>query len=147
MLQEQGTGTWDLRTLMPGPSLGFKFYMLFLLVTWVTASVKIYRVWRAAPPFRLSRQSDSPSYLRQLQISSCSLQHWIGFTFLLWGTFASISLSGTSFRILNDRVITKAAILFGVIDCTMALNMALFTVIFLYVIRWYLAKRIERLQR
>ena len=70
MLQE--STTWNLRHMIREPSTSFKTYVLFLLVVCVVTSIKLIRVWRAAPPFRLSRQASNPSYPQLLQASSAS---------------------------------------------------------------------------
>jgi hypothetical protein len=140
-------GTWDLRDMTREPSIGFRLYVLFVLVAWVAAIIKLVRIWRPAPPFRLSRQLDSPQYLRTLQTTSIGLQQWIGFTFLLWGLLACVSASSTCFRLYSEKVNTAIEILSATTNCVAALNMALFTVAFFYLMRSHVVKRIESLRR
>ena len=54
MLQEPAT--WDLRHITRESSTSTKIHMLILLVVCVVTAVKLIRVWRTAPPFRLSRR-------------------------------------------------------------------------------------------
>lgn len=143
MLEE----TWDLRNMTREPSIGFRLYMLVALVACVAGIIQLSRIWRAAPPFRLSRQFDSPLYLRTLQTTSSSFQQWMGFTFLLWGLLASVSASSTCFRLYGEKVNTTIEILSATTDCVVALNLALFTVTFLYLMRWQVVTRIESLRK
>ena len=128
------------------PSSSFKTYMLFLLVVCVVTSIKLIRGWRAAPPFRLSRQANNPSYLQLLQASCASLKQWISFTFLGWGIFASLSLYDVGDRLLDDKRIGSFVILFVIEDFSSALSMALLVVLFLFLARWHMLRRIEHLR-
>ena len=143
MLQEPGT--WDLRSMWGGPSIGFKLYIWFVLVSWIVAIIKLMRIWGAAPPFKLSRQIDSLVYARTLQTTSRSLRQWIGLTFLLWGACASFRASSTCLRLYSDKVHASIEILSAITECVTALNLALFSVTLLYLIRWHVDNRIEKL--
>jgi hypothetical protein len=144
MLQE--SATWDLRRMTREPSTGMMIYVLFLFLVCIVTSVKLVRVWRAAPPFRLSRQASSPAYLALLETSSSSLKQWIGSTFLGWGIVASISLTDVCSRLLDDKRIGSSVILFVIQDFSTALTMALLVVLFLFLVRWHMLKRIEHLR-
>ena len=144
MLQE--SATWDLRRMTREPSTGMMIYVLFLFLVCIVTSVKLVRVWRAAPPFRLSRQASSPAYLELLETSSSSLKQWIGSTFLGWGIVASISLTEVCSRLLDDKRIGSSVILFVIQDFSTALTMALLVVLFLFLVRWHMLKRIEHLR-
>lgn len=138
--------TWDLRSLTRRPSTSMQIYILFLFLVCIVTSVKLVRVWRAAPPFRLSRQAGSPTYLELLETSSSSLKQWIGSTFLGWGIFASISLTDVCSRLLDYKTIGSSLIPFTIQDFSTALTMALLAVLFLFVVRWHMLKRIEHLR-
>ena len=144
MLQE--SATWDLRRMTREPSTGMMIYVLFLFLVCIVTSVKLVRVWRAAPPFRLSRQASSPAYLALLETSSSSLKQWIGSTFLGWGIVASISLTDVCSRLLDDKRIGSSVILFVIQDFSTVLTMALLVVLFLFLVRWHMLKRIEHLR-
>ena len=144
MVQE--SATWDLRHMTRTPSTSMKIYMLFLFLACIVTSVKLVRIWRAAPPFRLSRQASSPAYLELLETSSSSLKQWIGSTFLGWGIFASITLTDVCSRLLDDKRIGSALILFIIQDFSTTLTMALLVVLFLFLVRWHMLKRIEHLR-
>lgn len=129
-----------------GPSTSMKVYIVFLFVVCIVAMVKLIRVWRAAPPFRLSRQSGSPGYLRLLETSSISLKHWMVSTFLSWGILTSIGVYDVRDRFLDDKRIGSMVILFVIEDFSKALTMALLVVLILFLVRWHVVRRIDSLR-
>lgn len=145
MLQE--SGTWDLRYVDREPSNILKIYILFLLVVCIVTSVRLIRVWRAAPPFGLSRQAGNPAYLRLLHASSTSLRQWIGATFLGWGIFASVSLHDFCNGLLAEKSTGHGVISFAIQEFSTTLTIALLVVLFLFLARWHMLERIERLHR
>jgi hypothetical protein len=145
MIQE--STTWDLRSMTRTPSTIMEIYTLFLFLTCIVTSVKLVRIWRAAPPFTLPRQASSPAYLELLESSSSSLKQWIGSTFLAWGIFASICLTDVCNRLLANKTIGNVVILFVIQDFSTTLTMALLVVFFLFLVRWHMLKRIEHIRR
>jgi len=127
------------------PSTATKIYILFLFLVFIVTSVKLVRVWWAAPPLRLSRQASSPTYLQLLETSSRRLTQWMVSTFLAWGLFASISLTHVCSQFLKDKRIGQFVILFVIQDFSTSLTMALLTVLFSFLVRWHMLKRIEYL--
>jgi hypothetical protein len=144
MLQE--TVTFDLRHMSREPSTSTELYILFLLAVSIVGSVKLIRVWRAAPPFKLSRQANSPTYLQLLATARTSLKHWIALTFLGWGLFASVNLSDVCNRLFDENTIRRFVILFVIQDFSTTLTMALLVMTFLFLVRWHIVKRIEHLR-
>jgi hypothetical protein len=144
MLQE--SSTWDLRYISREPSNSMKYYVVFLFAVCILAGVKLVRVWRAAPPFRLSRNAGSAAFLHSLETSSTSLRQWMGLTLLAWGIFASVSLYDGCNRILDPKSTGSFLILFVIQDFSTTLTMALLVALFLYLVRWHMLKRIERLR-
>ncbi|HLM80881.1 MAG TPA: hypothetical protein VK302_09625 [Terriglobales bacterium] len=144
MLQE--SVGWDTQNLIREPSTSFKIYMLFLIVVCVVTIVKLMRVWRAAPPFRLSSQAKNPDYLKLLRISSRSLSHWIGFTFLGWAILSSTTLYNVCSEMRREDVTGLGGILFVIQDFSMALSMALWVVLFVFLVQWHVSSRIGRLR-
>jgi hypothetical protein len=61
MLQESAARSWDIRTIWYSPSTKVKLYVLFLLAVCIVTSIKLARLWIAAPPFRLSLQAHNPA--------------------------------------------------------------------------------------
>ena len=137
--------TFDYQHLIREPSTSFKLYVLFLLVACVMTGSKLIRVWVAAPPFRLSRRANSPEYLGLLRRSSRSLKQWIGFVFLSYGILFSTSLYDVCNRLLGDNRWGSAVILLVIEDYAAGLSMALCVVVFVFLARWHMLKRVERL--
>jgi hypothetical protein len=142
----QETITWDLRNMHAAPSAGMKLYMLFLLVACVVAGAKLLKAWRGAPPFRSERQANNPTYVDGLSAASISLKHWIGCIFLVWGIYASIHFYDACAGLLLKKTVGGSAIFFVVQDFAGALNMTLLVALYLFLVRWYLVKRIGRLR-
>jgi len=147
MLQESTSTTWDLRAIDFARSTSTKVYILFLLAVCIVGSVKLVRMWWAAPPFRLSQKRSSPAYLQWLESENTSLRRWIGFVFLWWGMFASVNLQDVCNGLLNIqvKVINRLLIVYEIRDFSTALTAALLVVLFLYLIQWHVQNRMERL--
>jgi hypothetical protein len=144
MIQE--STTWDLRHMTRTPSTIMEIYMLFLFLACIVTSVKLVRIWRAAPPFRLPRKASSPAYLELLESSNSSLKQWLGSTFLAWGIFASITLTDVCSRLLDDKRIGSSWLLFIIPDFSTTLTMALLVALFLFLVRWHMLRRIEHIR-
>lgn len=145
MLQE--SATFDLRTMPREPSLSTEIYILFLFVACIATLVKLVRAWRVALPFRLSRQASNPAFLVMLETSVNSLKQWIGCTLLGWGILTSLTVSDLCNHLLYDKKVGSFAIVFVIQDLSVALTMALVAVLFSFLVRWHILKRIEHLQR
>jgi hypothetical protein len=145
MLQEPIS--FDLRSMTGGPSASMKVYMLVLLVVCIRTTVKLTRVWRGAPPLRLSRQARNPAYQLLLETSSTALKQWIGFTFLCSGILASKSLYDISNQLFDGKRMGGLEIMFVVRDFSTAFTMALLVVLFLFLVRWHMLERIEHLRQ
>jgi branched-subunit amino acid transport protein AzlD len=144
MLQE--SVGWDTQNLIREPSTSFKIYLMFLIVVCVATIIKLIRVWRGAPPFRLSSQAKNPDYLKLLRISSHSLSHWIGCTFLVWAILSSTAVYDVCRGMQNEKATGLAVILFVIQDFSIALSMALWVVLFVFLVRWHVSGRIARLR-
>jgi hypothetical protein len=138
---------WDYRRIIQEPSAGYRLFVLFLLLTGVVAIAKLVKTWRGAPPFRLSARKDSLSYLQELQATAVSLGQWIGFTLLGSGIFASVSFVDVCHRLLDEQVLGLATLVIVLGDYSFALSMVLFAVLFLYLVRWHVLRRIEYLRK
>jgi hypothetical protein len=143
----QESTTWDLRHMTREPSTSTKIYMLFLLVVCIVTTVKLIRVWRRASPFRLSQRDGNPDYLRLLQSSGTSLRQWICFTVLTWGVFASVCLYDFCDGLLIEKRTPREMFLFAIQDFSTTLTMTLLVVLFSFLARWHMLKRIEYLRQ
>lgn len=144
MLQE--STTWDLHRMIREPSISIDVYMLFLFTIGVITSRKLIRIWKIALPFRPPDSVDVPNYLQILKTSTSSLTQWINLTFLCWGIFAAESLYKVCDRLLDENRIGKLVVLFIIEDFSAAFTMTLLVVLFVFVARWHVLKRIENLQ-
>jgi hypothetical protein len=117
--------------------------MLFLLVVCIVTSIKLVRLWRMAPPFRAQRQRDNSAYLSLLQSSAASLKQWIGFTYLGWGIFASISLYNLWNQLLDDKRVGGLMVVFLVREFSTTLTMALLVALFAFLAQWHMSRRIQ----
>src|ERR1700680_918022 len=142
----QESVTFDYRQLIREPSTAFKLYVLFLLVVCVATGIKLIRVWVAAPPFRRGPQANSPEYRGLLRSSSRSLKQWVGCVFLSYGILFPTRFYHVCKSLLDEHRVGSAAILFVIEDYAVGLSMALAVVIFAFLARWHLLKRIESLE-
>jgi hypothetical protein len=117
-----------------------------LIVVCCMTVVRLIRIWWTAPPFRSSWQVQNPDYLKLLRISSRSLSHWIGCTFLGWAILSSTVLYDVCNGMRNEKATGLGVILFVIQDFSMALTMALWVVLFVFLVRWHVSARIERLR-
>ena len=141
MLQE--SVVWEPITREPSKSL--EIYILFLVVVCVATIIRLARVWVGAPPFLISRQVKNPDYLRLLRISANSLSHWMGCTLIAYALLDCAAVSNICRGIQGEKLTPWAVFLIAVPDFSRALSMALWVVLFVYLVRWHLSSRIARL--
>jgi hypothetical protein len=140
----QETGTWDLRYINREPSISMKLYVFLLLFICIVTGVKLFRTWRAAPPFRLSRQASNPSYLKMLQASKTQLAQWILCIFLALGIRTSLNLSDVC-NLMLGKTAGSGVIPIVLRDYSAELTMSFFVALFAFLVRWHCLTRIERL--
>jgi len=102
----------DFRAMTRTPSTDLKIYWLFVLVACYIAAVKLLRIWKGAPPFRLFRQDGNPDYLTLLRSSCNSFMQWMVCLLLSWGIFASHTVARVCWDWLGQPPPGKIAILF-----------------------------------
>jgi len=129
------------------PSTKVKLYVLFLLVVGVVTTTKLVKLWIAAPPFRLNRQSPNPAYWRHLENAKTSLKQWMAVTLLVWGIFISVSVYDVCNRLLDQKAFGGLLLISIIADFSTALILCLLVVLFTLLVRWHVVKRMERLQR
>lgn len=144
MLQE--AVTWDPQNLIVEPSTGQKTYVLFLVVVCIVTIAKLIRVWRVALPFRLSTHANYPSYLKLLRSTQGSLCRWMWCIFLGWGILSSTALYGFCNGMLNEKVTGRMVVLIHIRESSALLATALWVASFVFLVRWHVSSRIERLR-
>jgi len=147
MLQESATTSWDIRTMCYTPSTKEKLYLLFLLAVCVVTTIKLVKLWIAAPPFRLNRQSDNPAYWQQLENAKTSLKQWMAVTLLVWGIFTSVSVYDVCNRLLDQKAFGGLLLISIIADFSTALILCLVVVLFTLLVRWHVMKRMEHLHK
>ena len=141
---QEGSVTFHVRNLIREPSLVSKLYALFLLIVWVTLFMKLMRVWAVAPPFKKPRL-DPASYRNLLSASSASLNRWICAVLLAYGILLSAGLYDFCSGMLSDNQTSAQVIVLTIQHYVAALSGALYTALVIFLARWHLLRRIERL--
>jgi len=142
----QVSGTWDLQDIHHHPSPLMKLYIFFLLLVWVFGLVKLVKTWIVVPPFgkRLIEKGDLT--LRALEKATLSLALWSKATLLVSATFLMTTLADVSDRLMAEKAVGSFTILIITRDFAQALAFGLWSVLFLYVIRWHILHRISCLR-
>jgi len=122
-----------------------RVYVLFVLAVWIVTSVKLLKVWRVVPPLRSYRQAQNPGYQKLLEESDSSLKRWICLTLIGWGIYASYSVSDACYRLLGLKSVGQFIVLGVVEEFSVGLTLALLAVLFAFLVRWHVIKRIQRL--
>ena len=135
---------WELYSYSPIP-LDEKFFILLALLVPIVASIKLLRIWRKVPPFRRSQPGDSLEYLNQVRSTALSLRHWSLLPFFGWGFVALHRLYG----VLNYEIINKSFWIRGAAmdmrDLAIYLSVALGAFIIVFLLRWHILLRLQRL--
>jgi hypothetical protein len=145
---QESSPAWDLRNLDRWPSASEQLYVLFLLLVCLVASIRLFRVWRAAPPFKLSRQVNNTAYIRMLEAASKSLTQWILCILLVWGIFTSVAsyAAWDNSLKLKEEFLRSSEIRSAFRDCSQALTRALLAALYAFLIRWHILTRIKALR-
>jgi uncharacterized membrane protein (DUF485 family) len=145
MLLQEASENWDFQNVCYGTSALLKIYLLVLFAICVVVCVKLVRAWRTAPPFRLERQAQNPAYKWLLQKTETSLSQWMSFTVLCWGIFISISLYNWCVQLLNQKAFVPVLLINIILGFSTASTAALLVVLFGFIARWHVVKRIDHL--
>lgn len=136
---------WDPQNMIVEPSIDEKVYVLFAVVVCCVTIVKLIRIWRSALPFRMRTQATSPGFLKVLRRTRDSLSHWMACMALGWGLLFSTALYNFCNGMLNEKVTGRLVILFAIRELSTSLAMALWIILFVFLVRWHVSNRIERL--
>ncbi|MGB7844383.1 MAG: hypothetical protein WBL63_02120 [Candidatus Acidiferrum sp.] len=123
-------------------SVGERLHMLLLLVVFIVAIAKLIRTWRIAPSSLLV--AENAKQLKHLQTVATSLKQWIYFTFLAWGFLASCQLFRESSGLSMGRHHDSLAILIALQGLFVELELTFLVVIFVFLVRWRVLRRIEK---
>jgi len=122
-------------------------YALFLLVAVIVGVVRIVKLWIAAPPFLLARQTGNPAYVRALEASSSSTRQWMGCTLLFGGLVLSYYLATFGNAFPGSKP-TVAVLLLDTVRFLGMVSFRAFTVTFLlFLAQWHMRVRIQHLRK
>jgi hypothetical protein len=144
MIQE--TAQFDLRNMITEPSAETTVYTLLLFVVFIVAGVSIIKIWWMVPPFRGPRAIEPLVYRRLLETTRNRLRQWMLLAFLVWGLCESMEIGRVTFRLLGQPRNITPGILFAVRDFTTGVNMVLIDALLIFLLRWHILQRIERLR-
>lgn len=141
ILQESTSATWDLRYIYREPTTEFKIYTLFLFTVCIIVFIRLLGVWSVASK-GMKKQNSSEF----LQKSTSSLDRWMIFTAIGWAISTSINVNEICDRLLDARNVTRFIVLYGIQEVSTVLIMALLVLLFAFVVRCVIIKRIEQLR-
>jgi hypothetical protein len=145
--QQTSQSDWVPVYIYREPSTTLKLFILFFLTACSVAIVELFKAWRIAPPFRLSRQASNAAYPKLLEASGARLKQWIFFTLLTSGLCISLTLNLVCNRLMNVKVLGISTIIFILADYATVLTMTLFAILLLFLVRWHFIDRINYLRR
>jgi hypothetical protein len=144
---QQNAPGWDPIRLYTGVDIITGFYVLFLLAAVIVGTVRMVKLWIAAPPFLLARQTGNPTYLRTLEASSSSTRQWMGCTLLFGGLVLSYFLA-TFGRTFPGSKATVAVLLLESVRYLGTVSFRAFFVTFLlFLAQWHMQVRIQHLRK
>src|SRR5262249_34513758 len=138
MLQNSTATSWDLQTISYEPSVKVKLCLLFLLAACVMTSIKLARLWIAAPPFYLNRQVGNPAYLNRLESSKNSLTQWATLTLVVSGLFVTARLYDACVGLSYQKTFGIALLIYVIGDTLSGLILCFVVVLFILLMRWHL---------
>jgi hypothetical protein len=129
----------------------YGLYFLTIIVACLLATARVFRIWR------VGRQPlDATScvkYSEQIQESILNLQQWRGFLLITWGIVVAVNFreawQGARAATANGYFGRGdvSTLLFNLRNVTTSLIAALVASALLYLARWYLLKRLERVKQ
>jgi hypothetical protein len=148
MLMQAGQteNTWELNGMGHHLDKYVELYILFLLIIFVVAATKLANTWRGAPPFAYLKRVLRPTYLAELRANKTSLGQWIGGTVIVWGIVISIGLGEFVMSSLSSHASVLGEFMYAMRDQTVLFTMTLVVVLALYLVRWNVMSRLEKLR-
>jgi hypothetical protein len=143
MIQESTTG-WDFRSMPIESSPAEKLYILFLLVVFIVALVELIGTWRTAPS-EVSLPAESAKQVKRLRTATARLKQWIYFTFLVCGFLSSYQCYRTTTAILAERNPGTLMTLVMLRRPFLDFELTFLIVIFVFLVRWHIVRRIAKL--
>jgi hypothetical protein len=144
-LQDNTVG-WQLNADIPEPGLAFNVYVLFALLSFVVSVALLLRNWIALPPFKRALPEKSGCLRDRFQRQATSLRRWMAPNSLAWLAITAVEFSHGLNSLSTFRTIRTEEIAYVVSDLIHPLQIFLWIMIVLYVARWHILWRCERIE-
>ncbi len=130
------------------PILAVKLYFLLVLASLVVAVAHVARNWVLLPPFkhverRISRRRTAAVFRRQ----ALALRRWVILNVLGWVAVTLAGLLNLLRGLSLSRTVGLPVMAFALEDLLEPSVLFLWALIILYVVRWHILWRAERLER
>jgi hypothetical protein len=147
LFQASETMGWQPDQMWVQPILAVKLYVLFVLVSVAVALTQLARNWI----FLFPRRNVHPESARRAAVmfprQAVTLQRWMILNILAWAA-ATVALLMNLFRgVWAARTVRMQVMALGMEQVLQPSGLFFFTMIILYLVRWHILWRAERLGR
>jgi hypothetical protein len=143
-MQENGTA-WDLTSIQSALSRADQFNVLFLFVVILLILMKLFRVWRPAPPFTLRRGAGDPTHRPKLREICEVVKLWQTFVLFITTMVLPTDTIKVGDRLLASRTLSVSPATYYVRRQATLLAIGVLTAFFAFIVRWHIYSRISRL--
>jgi len=136
---------WDYTQMIREPSLAVKLYVLFVFGSSLVAAVKLIRSWIILPPFRRAAPESLVDILSAFDRPALSLRRWMNLNALAWGLVTCYGLLTALQGLSSQRLTGPSLLAWLAFDLLQPLPLFLWAVTILFLLRWHLLWRAERI--
>lgn len=145
-IQDSNIG-WQLTTDVREPILALKLYAMFALVSALVPVAFLLRNWIALRPFKHPDHEKCGALATLFRRQANGLQRWMGLNALAWLAVTAAGLSNGLNGVSVSKRIGFQVIAFALNDLTYPLQIFLCIMMALYVARWHILWRADRIDR
>jgi hypothetical protein len=145
--QEPGTIGWRPDQIWVEPIFAVKLYVLFVLVSLVVALTQLARNWIFLFPFRHVQPESARRAAVAFPRQALSLQRWMILNILAWATVTVSELINLFRGVSVFHSVGMQVMALGLVQLLQPSALFFLTWIILYVVRWHILWRAERLDR
>ena len=146
-LQNPGDG-WQPVYIWVEPILAVKLYVLFVFVSLLVALVQLLRNWFLVPPLRSALTDSAQRAVPVFRRQALSLLRWMGLNVLVWAGVTVAGLISLFRGTWSSRPVQMQFFALGLLEeALQPAALSCLTLIVLYVARWHILWRAERLER
>jgi hypothetical protein len=145
LFQEPGAIGWQLDQMWVEPILAVKLYVLFVLVSLAVAITQLARNWIFLFPFRHMQPESARRAAVVFPRQALSLRRWMILNILAWATVTVAGLINLFRGVWVSRTVGTQVTALGLEQVLQPSDLFLLTLIILYVVRWHILWRAERL--